>query len=93
MQLDVDPQRDPREVNVVFPTSFNPLLSSVPYMARLAKILISILEGTIKKIPILGYVPKNDEKRIRAVKVKENGNLLIYLILYCLACHIWHVWP
>ena len=61
-------------------------------MARLAKILISILEGTIKKIPILGYVPKNDEKLIRAAKVKENGNLLIYLIPYCLACHIWHVW-
>ena len=29
---------------------FNPLLPSVPYMARSAKIFISILEGIIKKI-------------------------------------------
>ena len=31
---------------------FNPLLPSVPYMTRSAKILILILEGIIKKIPM-----------------------------------------
>ena len=30
----------------------NPLMSSVPYMARLAKILVLISEGFIKKIPM-----------------------------------------
>ena len=29
--------------------SINPLVPSVPYMARLAKILILILEGIVKK--------------------------------------------
>ena len=55
----------------------NPLLPGVPYMARLAKLFISISEGIIKKFlwtsrlwvgrrkeSILGYVPKNDEKKI-----------------------------
>ena len=55
---------------------FNPLLPSVPNIGRLTKILISIKEGIIKKNflwasrlwvgrrlePILGNVPKNDEK-------------------------------
>ena len=56
--------------------ALNPLLPIVPYMTCLAKTLISILKGIIKKIiwasrlwvgrrkePILGYVPRNDDKR------------------------------
>ena len=59
----------------------NSLLPNVLYMERLAKILISISEGIVKKFlsrlwvgrrkkPFLGYVPKNEEKRIQSVKGK-----------------------
>ena len=64
--------------------TINPLPPSVPYMVRLAKFSISIYEGIIKKIFYdrrdyesvdekslrQNHVPKNDEKRIQAVKGK-----------------------
>ena len=54
---------------------FNPFPPSVPIWHRLAKLLILILEGIIKKFPMIvatasrytkrayRYVPKNDEKK------------------------------
>ena len=41
-----------------------------------------------QKEPTLGYVPKNYEKKIQAVKGKENENLQICLTLYSLARQI-----
>ena len=59
--------------------TFNPLVHSAHKSARIAKISIPKLKGIIKKnsyegcdyesvCPDLSFVPKNDEKRIQAVK-------------------------
>ena len=79
----------------------NPLLLNVPKRERLAKILILIYEGIIKKFlgalrlwvgrqkePILGYVPKNCEKN------NSGSNGLIFILwincnriyLFCVIC-------
>ena len=77
---------------------FNPLLPSVPYMARLTNVLILILEGITKKnrvatvgeksLNFLGYVPKNDEK-IQTIKeeIMYTNKKYIFILPIHLYCH------
>ena len=77
---------------------FNPLPPSVPIWHHLAKLSILILEGIIKKNflwtsqlwvgrrkePILGYVPKNDEKNSggKELMIETTDYLTIKLSMY-----------
>ena len=85
-------------VQIVNQGCINPFPNSVPICHRSAKLSILILEGIIKKIsyerrdyesvdkePILGDVPKNDEKKNSGGKGLSKVVMGSYIPLSCLS--------